>query len=310
MEIITPVQIIRTQRSGSNLLRLMLNQIEGVFAPHAPHILSVFYPLLSAYGDLQNNGNYQALIADVCSLIQLNPVPWHNLNAERKALFEMGKSRTLAEIFKNIYELNARTHNANFWICNSMQNVKFLNHFKEIGLRPKIIYLYRDGRDVALSFKKAIVGPKHIYSLANKWREEQELSIRCVEDHVSFDSLSLSYESLILHPAKQLKTICNFLGLHYDKKALNFYTSEESRITAEAGEMWVNLTHPIIKKNINKYKKSLNKEEIHIFELIAKDALEKLGYELCDYKLSDKKDFSLEEIASFDRINLQLMQLA
>ena len=38
-------QFIGTQRSGSNLLRLMLNQLEGIYAPHPPHILKTFYPL-------------------------------------------------------------------------------------------------------------------------------------------------------------------------------------------------------------------------------------------------------------------------
>ena len=36
-------QLIGTQRSGSNLFRLMLNEFDEVFAPHPPHILETFY---------------------------------------------------------------------------------------------------------------------------------------------------------------------------------------------------------------------------------------------------------------------------
>jgi hypothetical protein len=190
-----------------------------------------------------------------------------------------------------------------------MQNVKFLNQFNEIDLRPKIIYLYRDGRDVALSFKKALVGPKHIYSIAKKWRQEQELALKCIEDH-SLDSLSLSYESLIKDPEKQLKQICTFLGLNYNQNALNFYTSEESIKTAEAGEMWQNLTHPIIRKNINKYKKGLSDEEITIFELEAHEVLVQLGYRTFNKTLNKRAGFSRSDIESFEKINGQLMNLA
>lgn len=52
MNSIQPIQMIGTQRSGSNLLRLLLNQYTEIVAPHPPHILQRFYPLLPAYGDL------------------------------------------------------------------------------------------------------------------------------------------------------------------------------------------------------------------------------------------------------------------
>ena len=49
------IQLIGTQRSGSNLLRLMLNQLDEICAPHPPHILSVFLPILSKYGNLEKS---------------------------------------------------------------------------------------------------------------------------------------------------------------------------------------------------------------------------------------------------------------
>jgi hypothetical protein len=36
-----------------------------------------------------------------------------------------------------------------------------IHHFAEEGFAPFIIYIVRDGRDVALSFRKAMVGEKH-----------------------------------------------------------------------------------------------------------------------------------------------------
>ncbi|MBS0000074.1 MAG: hypothetical protein KFF73_13930, partial [Cyclobacteriaceae bacterium] len=71
-----PVQIIGTQRSGSNLLRLMLNQLHGVFAPHPPHILSIFQKIISYYDDLSNEDNFYELATDISAFVRLNPVPW------------------------------------------------------------------------------------------------------------------------------------------------------------------------------------------------------------------------------------------
>jgi hypothetical protein len=76
--------MIGTQRSGSNLLRLMLNQLNGVSAPHPPHILERLMPLLPAYGDLTIVSNFEKLIEDVCTLVETNPVPWTGVTLGQK----------------------------------------------------------------------------------------------------------------------------------------------------------------------------------------------------------------------------------
>ena len=47
--------MVGEQRSGSNLLRLILNESSNIAAPHPPHILQRMMPLLPAYGNLNNN---------------------------------------------------------------------------------------------------------------------------------------------------------------------------------------------------------------------------------------------------------------
>ena len=50
--------MIGTQRSGSNLLRLMLNELPRIAAPHPPHILQRLMPLVPNYGDLEQRENF------------------------------------------------------------------------------------------------------------------------------------------------------------------------------------------------------------------------------------------------------------
>ena len=60
--------MIGTQRSGSNLLRLMLNQVPGIAAPHPPHILQRLMPLVSNYGNIEQKETFQLLVDDVNSI--------------------------------------------------------------------------------------------------------------------------------------------------------------------------------------------------------------------------------------------------
>ena len=63
MNSIQGIQMIGTQRSGSNLLRVMLGGIDAIAAPHPPHILQRFLPLLPKYGSLEDSISWLRMYA-------------------------------------------------------------------------------------------------------------------------------------------------------------------------------------------------------------------------------------------------------
>src|SRR5947209_6043921 len=119
----TAVQMIGTQRSGSNLLRLMLNQLPQVSAPHPPHILERFMPLLPLYRDLCLPHNFRNLVTDVCELVACNPVAWTGIELDVEYIISRCKENTLVEITQVLYEEKARSEGANTWMCKSMGNI-------------------------------------------------------------------------------------------------------------------------------------------------------------------------------------------
>ena len=122
------VQFIGTQRSGSNLLRLMLSQLQGIYAPHPPHILKTFYPLLVKYGNLNSKKNFEFLIDDVISWIKLNPVKWNEIPTKNQIL-EKVMGRSLFQVFRSVYEINAlKEKNIKYWCCKSLYNLNFFDN--------------------------------------------------------------------------------------------------------------------------------------------------------------------------------------
>lgn len=284
------IQFIGTQRSGSNLLRIMLNQLEEVSAPHPPHILKIFTPLLPLYGDLTIQLNFEKLVDNVCTWVESNPVIWHKKKFNRSIIIENCREHSLIELFYQIYAYFGKICNSEFVCCKSMSNVYHYEALDSLVIDSYFIYLYRDGRDVACSFKKTIVGEKHIYSIAKQWKSDQEKSIEVSRKIPSNRFISVNYRNLITNPKIELKRICSFLNVNFNEKMLDYFHAEESINTAKSGEMWENLSRPIMKINYNKYLKELDKEEIKIFENIAGDLLVKLGFDLS----SDNKN--LQEI--------------
>lgn len=84
--------MVGSQRSGSNWLRVMLNQSAHIAAPHPPHILKQFKPILVKYGDLQCEDNFLRLLDHVCTFVERNPVPWVDKN-ENPILFDRTEVR-------------------------------------------------------------------------------------------------------------------------------------------------------------------------------------------------------------------------
>jgi len=305
---LVPVQIIGTQRSGSNLLRVMLNQLHGVFAPHPPHILKTFDPITRLYGDLNNNDNYAELVSDICKFVEKNPVPWLNSQFDPELILKYSSGRSLLDAYKTIHEVNARANNARFWFNKSMLNVYFIEYFERNGFKPYYIHLIRDGRDVALSFRKTIVGEKHMYHLAKQWREDQELSNYYIGNFGATRAIRVKYEDLLHQPQQEIQRICSFIGLEYSNNILKFYESQDSKITAESGQMWHNLSKPLMKNNYNKYKKELQPEDIDIFEKVTGKLLIEYGYELENQSYKKPYTFSMDQIRAFDVVNHSLKE--
>jgi hypothetical protein len=303
-----PVQIIGTQRSGSNLLRLMLNQLQGVFAPHPPHVLKTFHKIIDHYGDLREDALFKELVSDICDFVRLNPVPWRNDHLNPDQVIAYCKERSLFEVYRKLYETNALSNGATYWFNKSMHNVYFIDEFTRRGIHPYLIHLVRDGRDVALSFKNAIVGDKHIYHLARKWKEDQEISAYFVKRFGPDRAITIKYEDLLVDPENEIMKICRLLKIEYSENILKYYESEESLITATSGEMWSNLTRPIISNNYNKYKVGLFPEEIELFEWMAGSILTDYGYQLENLGSDRELIFNSQDIKQFDLENFRLKQ--
>jgi hypothetical protein len=273
------IQIIGTQRSGSNLLRVMLDQSHQIASPHPPHLLVTFVPLLHLYGDL-DAVSYKSLISDVVDYVEANPVPWDNVKLNKRGIFENSRVYSLFEINRLVYEQAAIDKSARYWCCKSMANVHYADELEDHNPGLKYIYLYRDGRDVAVSFKKAIVGEKHIYHLAKQWKYDQEACIKLAGRIGDDRFFALNYEMLITDPEFIIEKLCTFLDIEYLDSMLSFYNSNESKATAAAGEMWQNLQKPIMSDNTGKFHKELTQDELEIFELLNCDVLRQLGYPL------------------------------
>ena len=302
------VFMIGEQRSGSNLLRLMLEQHHRVTAPHPPHILQRMMPLMHVYGDLNDDAAFLQLIEDVCELIHRNPVPWDAVELDEKEVFKRCRERSLVSVYGAVMDLYAEAEKADHWVCKSMQNVRWTEDLERYFNDPIYIYLYRDPRDVCLSFTKAVVGEKHPYFIAKKWEELQRLCLAAREQVGPERFYSLSYEALVTDSVGELQKLMRFMQLDYRPDQQEFYHSRAAWEAAHASKLWENVEKPVMNSRIGQFRKGLTFDQIHIIESVAGDTMHKLGYEPEVITMTDPLVFTPELIQQYDHLNKELKQ--
>src|SRR5882672_9638115 len=292
-----PIFMIGIQRSGSNLLRLMLNELPEIAAPHPPHILQRMMPLVGRYGDLGRKRAFSLLVDDVCRLVESNPVPWEGVVLNRKNVAARCRKRNLVAVFGAVYDVMAEAWGANTY---------YLPEIKDYFTGEKYIYLYRDGRDVAVSFSKAVVGEKHFYHIAKEWNEAQQLALNFRKKVPAKRFFNLSYEDLTTETEKTVRALCGFLGVGYKPSMLEFYKSGEAKRAASASNLWENVTNPVMKQNSRKFLKEAREEDIRVFESVAGGSMDSLGYERLFAKKGEELEFAADDIRRFDMENKRL----
>jgi hypothetical protein len=297
--------LVGEQRSGSNLLRLMLSNSHTIAAPHPPHILQRIDPVVPVHRILDDH-QFNQLVEIVCRLVETNPVLWLNTTLNREDVKRRCREKHVIAIYGAVMDIYGESNGARAWLCKSMQNIRWATPLNNYFGNNKYIFLHRDGRDVALSFTKAVIGDKHVYYLAKQWSELQRL---CLDARALLSTdryFTVSYAELTDETESTLRNLCAFLGIEFGPEMMEFYESEEAKNTAVASSLWENVAKPIMHHNYGKFMKELTEEQVRIFESVAGTELDALGYERAFVKKGEEIQFTPEQIHQFHEENERL----
>jgi len=276
-----PFFIIGTERSGSNLLRLILNAHSGIAVPHPPHILKFFSPLEESYGDLRQTHAMRELVDDVLALLDVHIYPWDKVIDPEVIIQRIQATpqpQTLVGVFFSLYDEYLSQAGKRRWGCKSTFVIHHVERVLDACPAAKFIFLVRDPRDVAVSSKQSIFNPFHPYFTAKLWREQQLEGLQWLES-ARRDSFHLvRYEGLIEEPRTTVQAICRFLGETYEPGMLEYYSTDSARKSSTLSASWQNLGAPIQGTNRNKFKQGLSPYEIKIVEGVTGDLMRRFGY--------------------------------
>ncbi len=285
-EDLAPLFIFGCYRSGTSLLRLILNSHPKIFVPEE----TVFIPYIGAnlekYGCLAQRRNLMRLLQDILQILRKKS-KWETVPDSQKILNFLTEDPDYAEVIRAVILAMAEgdISSLKYWGDKTPRYINSLQYLNFLYPNAKFINIVRDGRDVAASVKKEpFWGGRTPLMVAEEW------NYRVLNGLLGELSLgperffTLQYEKLVSAPEDTLKDVVNFLDIEFDEKMLMFYkTSSAKKLTRFKRHK--NVERPISTNSIARYKNMLTKKELEVFENEAGNTLLVLGYDV-DIKYS------------------------
>ncbi len=274
-----PLFIIGTERSGSNLLRVILNAHSRIAVPHPPHVMHWFGDLVPRYGDLADDRNLRRLIDDVLGFLEGHIYPWDVVITADQVLAQ-ASPRSLYGVTAALYDRFLEDAGKARWGCKSTFMVHHVDTVLAAHPGARFLWLVRDPRDVAASSRKSVFSPFHPVHTTRLWLAQQQEAL-ALEARLPTESLlRLRYEDLLANPDDTLRQVCAFLDEPFEPAMLNFAETTAAQRGAALSESWANTARPVQSHNHGKYRKSLSRTEIAQVEAVARPIMEVLDYPL------------------------------
>ncbi len=273
----SPVFLIASERSGTNLFRKKLTENQNIyFGPAPAQFFHHLYYKEPYYGMLDKKENFLMLIADALKLCYTHFSPWE-IQLEPEIVYkkynQKYNEKNVVLLFHFLMQEYAEFKGFKTYLCKDIFMHEFVYPILMTIPDVKFIYMYRDPRDFVLSQKKRELQTKNIHQLAKLWQYEQTKSISLLYRLEKNRIMKFSYEDFIKDEKSILKNVAAFLNVKLETGNSNIMN-----LNTGTSDDWKNLNKETMSSNYNKYKKELNKSKIQLIESICWEEMNWLGY--------------------------------
>lgn len=274
--------IVGVGRSGTTLLRLMLDAHPLLAIPSETHFVPSLNHMMSAEDFLG---------------VLLNDPRWPDFHLDSDE-FQSGV-RALAPFnvssgLRLFYGAYARRFGKERWGDKTPAYSMSIAHISALLPEARFIHLIRDGRDSALSYRGVWFGPGNDFAAhASMWVDRicQARKQACQIPHY----MEVMFENLVRDPEGELARICEFIDLPYDSAMLSYTGRAMSRIDEMQERKAIVRDYHVKREDwhrifaltssspdesrIGVWREGMTPEDVKSYEKIAGSLLSELGYE-------------------------------
>lgn len=276
-----PIFIVGANRSGTTLLRLLLNAHSKIAIPDE---INYFYGFDPAEVSFENweappfTSDEYARFVDRFLKDNRSTVPGLDLDDVRKEILD--GPMNLRRPYRVLLERWAEQHGKSRWGEKTPGNIYHANILIDMFPDAHFIHLVRDPRAGVESMRRVSFFSDDIVFNALNRHKIMTHGRSWLKQNVPADQhIEMRYEDLVTAPEKTLKDVCDFLKITYEPGMLNFHVDAERYMIEEAASSFNQAaTQPISEERIDKWQNRLNDDEIATIELVCQEEMEEFGY--------------------------------
>ncbi|MFN0178735.1 MAG: sulfotransferase family protein [Gemmatimonadales bacterium] len=271
-----PFFVVGFQRSGTTLLRVMLNAHPKVAIPlDVTGMWWRFEQQLDRFGDLTQDVARRALVAAVLDepRIKLWGIPLA-VEGVLRHWTAPGYPGAIAAFYLEY----AAHYGKTTWGDKDPGNTKRIDVLDRWFPGCRLIHIVRDGRGACLSHLSQSFGHDDLMACAEAWREEVWWVRRMGHLLGASRYHELKYEDLVTNPREVLGAVCGFLGIDYSEQMLSYPESIDESVPAEKRHIWPLIGQSPQAKNALKWREEMPAGVQVCFEKRAGEALVEFGY--------------------------------
>ena len=273
MQSVVPI-FVSSGRSGLTLLSMMFDSHPEVAVAHEPRFLATMAPNHTRY---EQTGalDIDRFLTDLYAVSNFRRLGLPE-DQVRMAL-ESAAPSSFPDAVRIVFTLYASSRGKRLYGDKTPLYVTFIEPIAELFPEARFVHLVRDGRDVVLAYLERDKGPASVAEGAFHWRlrvsrghrDGQRLGDRYQEFH---------YEDLIEDPEDTVRAICQFLDIDFHPQMLDYQANAEVFLAdAKNPSDHQHLTMAPTKGLID-WRTSMSAHDVALFEAIAGDTLEEVGY--------------------------------
>lgn len=269
-----PVFVVGCPRSGTTLLRLMLDAHPSLSIPPESHFIPQLWGARRRY---ITGGRFEAdrMVRDLVGTARFREwdLPPDAVRERVRAL----PHPTFAGVVDAVFAAYAEQQGKRRWGDKTPGYSLEMPLLARLFPHARFVHLIRDGRDVALSFF-GVIGPKTMAEAAEVWRHRIEIAQRDGAALGSERYTEVRYEDLVADPEAALAPVCAFLGLEQHPGMLRYSERIDRTIPGSERRIHQNLAKPPT-KGLRDWRRDMAPADVETFEAIAGRELARLGYE-------------------------------
>ena len=262
-----PTFIVGAPRSGTTLLRNMLNRHPAIAVCRETEFYHFIYRRRRAFGNLAILRNRQRLVKEYLSTERIRRLRL-NLALLEQTLLEEGSS--YEALFLSLLRLYARAHEKKRCGEKTPQHSLFAETLCEWYPGATIIHLLRDPRDVAASLMRMPSAPGDALGCARLWLH-YNLSASRSRHRPKY--MLVRYEHLVAQPEQELARVCAFIGEQYVPEML------VPNWDPTANRPWLRRAEePVTTERLGKWREQLTPNQVSLIEWVVGPHMQTFGY--------------------------------